>query len=121
MKVLSWALFFVVALVAILFAIANRQDIVISLDPLPFTLQAPLYLVVIVAAFAGLIIAAVAAGASAGRARSRLRQAESRIVRIEADNARLRADAVPAAAPAVADSDVERPALQGASAAADRP
>ncbi len=117
MKLLSWGLFVLLALIAILFAIANRQDIVISLDPLPFTLQAPLYLVVLVAAFAGLIVAAVAAGFSAGRARSRLRQAESRIARIEADNARLRADT----APTVADSANRRPALQTRAAPAGRP
>lgn len=116
MKVLAWGLFFLLALIAVLFAIANRQAIVISLDPLPFTVQAPLYLVVLVAAFAGLLVAAVTAGVSAGRARSRLRQAERRIARIEADNSRLRADAAPTVAPAE-----NQPTLPNPAAGSGRP
>jgi uncharacterized integral membrane protein len=117
MKVLSWSLFLVFAVIAALFAIANRQDAVVSLDPLPFSVEAPLYLVVLVAVFGGFLIATAGAIAAAGRARRRLREAESRIARMKADIAR----ASSSAAPEIADAAKDRPTLPTPSAPAQGP
>ena len=93
MKILYWIIFIVSALVAILFAIANRGSVAVSLDPFPVAFEAPLYLVVLAAAFVGLIGAALGVSRAAWRARQRVRRAEKRAKHAEIELARLRADA----------------------------
>ena len=77
--------------VVIAFAIANRGSVEISLDPLPFVFDAPLYLV----AMGGLVFG-FAAGASAAwlaghSVRRGLRMGKARIASLEGEVSRLRA------------------------------
>jgi uncharacterized integral membrane protein len=76
MKILGWLLFAIVAIAAIAFAVANRDVVTVDFDPLPFTLDAPLYLIVLASIFGGLVVAAFGGMAVNQRLRTRVRRAE---------------------------------------------
>lgn len=61
MKFISRLFIAIVAALTILLAIANRGRIVVSLDPLPFEIEGPLYAILLFTAFMGVI-----AGGAAG-------------------------------------------------------
>jgi uncharacterized integral membrane protein len=62
------------------FAVANRQTVTVNTDPLPFAVDLPLYLLVFLVFFAGLVLGALAdrwsAWGAARRRQSRQRQQE---------------------------------------------
>jgi lipopolysaccharide assembly protein A len=60
-RVVYWAAVIVVAAMVALFAASNREMVALALWPLPFLAQSPLYLVVLVSLFFGVVIGAVAA------------------------------------------------------------
>jgi putative membrane protein len=79
-----------IVIIVVAFAIANRHLIEVSLDPLPFTVGLPLYLVVIGALALGFATGAGAAWLSGYGARRQARGTKVRIVALEAEVARLR-------------------------------
>ena len=56
MKVLFWALYLPLLVVVVPFGAANRHDVGINFDPLPFGLTAPVFAVVLASALAGLVV-----------------------------------------------------------------
>ena len=109
MRFLRRALFFVVALVAVIFAVTNRQAATVSLWPLPFEATLPLYLVVLGAAAIGLLVGVAASWLSKERmwlrARSAEKQAESWKRRAAERDARASAPRSTALAPARIDDE----------------
>lgn len=79
--------------VVIAFAIANRGPAEVSLDPLPFVFEAPLYLVAMGGLAAGFAVGAVAAWLAGHDIRRRLRVGKARIASLEGELSRLRAAA----------------------------
>jgi uncharacterized integral membrane protein len=87
----------VVSIVLLLFAVANRQWVTVSLDPFgsadnaAVAVEAPLFAVVIAAAMLGIIAGAAATWFSQGRHRrvARLSRAEADRWRAEAQSLRL--------------------------------
>ncbi len=81
MKLIGWALAAIVALIAVAFAVHNFSPTNLDLWPLPYTVDMPIFAVVIIAAFFGFLAgAAVTWLASAGtrrRARERKREVKS--------------------------------------------
>ncbi|MDA0261992.1 MAG: LapA family protein, partial [Proteobacteria bacterium] len=73
------------AVVLALFAIANRGDITISVDPLPFTVELPLYLVVFGATAIGLIAGYLVMWISGYRTRRDFRRTRKRLAQIEGE------------------------------------
>lgn len=59
MKVLSWLIGLPLGLVAIIFAVVNRQAVSVDTWPFPWELQAPLYLLVLGALAVGLIAGSI--------------------------------------------------------------
>lgn len=59
MKLISWIVFLIVAIVIAVLSIANRHVVTFSLDPLPFVLDLPLYILLLAAGFLGLVIGAL--------------------------------------------------------------
>ncbi len=90
MKFISRVVAVPIAIIVVAFAIANRHLIEVSLDPLPFTVGLPLYLVVIGALALGFAAGAGAAWLSGYGARRQARGTRARIVALEAEVARLR-------------------------------
>lgn len=74
LRILSWIVGIPVAAAVVAFAVANRGSVKLSLLPLPFEIELPLYLVVLGAMLAGLILGGLIAWLSAGRLRRRVRQ-----------------------------------------------
>lgn len=88
-----------IALVAIVFAVANREIVTISFDPFnvenpAFALSAPLFLTIILMVMLGVLMGGIATWLSQGSARSGLRhaKAEADHLRTELQDARLELD-----------------------------
>lgn len=70
LRILFWLLATIVVVVTVLIAIANRQPVIFSLQPFPFEMSVPLYAVVFVSVFLGLLLGGLAVKLSAlGRRR----------------------------------------------------
>ena len=85
MRVATWLVGVPVVVVTVVFAVANRHAVTVSLDPLPWAAEAPLFLVVIGAFLAGLLVAAGVGLWRLSRARSVLRRQRREIERLERD------------------------------------
>ena len=83
MRLIHWIVTLPVALVAVLFAVSNREGVTVTLWPLPVRLEAPLYLVVLLALVAGFLVGELIAWINAGRARRLARERARRIEALE--------------------------------------
>ena len=83
-----------VALLAILFAVSNRDAVSITLWPLPFAVDVGLYVIVLAAVLAGFLVGALATWMAAGKHRRRVRRQRSEIRGLESelDDVRNRLD-----------------------------
>ncbi len=91
-RFLAWLLIPPLAVMLALFAIANRDDIVVSVDPLPFTFALPLYLVVFGAVAVGLVMGYLVMWVSFYRTRRDFRRTRRRLATIESELHALRAE-----------------------------
>ncbi|CAO3350817.1 LapA family protein [Azospirillum sp. A26] len=83
MRHLSWIVTIPVALVAILFAISNRGIVTLSLWPLPFTLETPVYLATLIALVVGFVAGGFIVWNSQRRHRRRARREGNRVLYLE--------------------------------------
>lgn len=83
MRHLSWIVTIPVALVAILFAISNRGIVTLSLWPLPFTLETPVYLATLIALVVGFLAGGFIVWNSQRRHRRRARRESNRVLYLE--------------------------------------
>jgi len=90
----------------VMLAVGNRAPVAISLDPLAgtppmFSASAPLFLVLLVALIAGVIVGGVAAWSRQRKWRRRARRASAELKAVQAENAilRRRLEAMPPAQP----------------------
>lgn len=87
-----------IALVLLLFAIANRHMVTVSFDPFPGTdisgpaITAPLFVALTLAGFAGLLVGGLVVWLGQGRWRRETRRARADATGARADADRLRAD-----------------------------
>lgn len=77
-RLFGWLLGFPLAVIAVVFAISNRAPVVADLWPLPWAIEAPLYLFVLVALVIGFLIGGAVAWAGSLAARRRVRAETSR-------------------------------------------
>ena len=73
LRLLQWLVFLVVAFVVVTFVVQNRQEVEVSLWPLPFTKPAPLFAVIIACVLFGFLLGAVSAWLSGAGARRKAR------------------------------------------------
>lgn len=88
MRLIAWIIGLPLAVVAIMFAVANRQDVRFDLWPLPFSILIPAYLCILAPLALGLLAGALL-GWSSGlgarhHAREQRRRAESLVRQLEA-------------------------------------
>ena len=88
-----------IALIAIVFAVANREIVTISFDPFnsdnpAFALSSPLFLTIILMVMLGVVIGGIAVWLTQGSVRQALRQSRTEAERLRRDlqDARLEAD-----------------------------
>lgn len=90
-----------VTLAVVLFAVSNRSAVTAELFPLPFTLEAPFYLFVLVAIIVGLVTGSAITWIYGHQARASARREAKRAAKLEKELIELRAVALKAdAAPA---------------------
>ncbi|HEV8389917.1 MAG TPA: LapA family protein [Dongiaceae bacterium] len=73
LRLLQWVLFLLVAFVVVTFVVQNRQEVEVSLWPLPFTKPAPLFAIIIACVLFGVLLGAFSAWLSGAGARKRVR------------------------------------------------
>ena len=98
MRLLTWILGLPVAVVAIAFAVANRGDVDLDLWPLPYTVHLSLYLAVLGALVAGLLLG-LFLGWAGSRNRSAARARKARALDQELTELRSRQQAAAKALP----------------------
>ncbi len=105
MKRLSWILTLPLMVVAVVFAIANREAVTLDLWPLEISIQAPLFVMVLGSIVVGLFAGGAAVWFSGGQARRRARAARRQVAELERELSRLRhayESVPPTSAPGVA-------------------
>lgn len=90
-KLLRWLILLPLAIVLVLFAVANRAPVTLSLDPFSreapaFTFTLPLFVVLLLAIAVGVVIGGIAAGIGRLRWRYRARRAEREAEKLSAEN-----------------------------------
>ena len=90
MKVLFWLLYLPLLVVVAAFGAANRHDIGISFDPLPFGLTAPVFAVVLASALIGLVVGGISAWMSGRTQRKAARMLRRQNALLETEIAALR-------------------------------
>lgn len=76
-------------MVIVVFATANRHSVVVDLWPLEFSVDLPLFILILGCLFVGLIAGGAITWLSAARSRHRGRKAARRVAELERDVARL--------------------------------
>ncbi len=92
MRPVHWIVTAPAALAAALFAVSNREHVAVALWPLPGELDAPLYLVVLLALAVGFLFGELVAWITAGRTRRLARERMRRIVALERELAATQAN-----------------------------
>jgi uncharacterized integral membrane protein len=83
MKLIHWLVTAPLALILILFAVSNRTDVTLYFWPLPVALNAPLWLVVLVALLIGFLVGELVAWINGHHWRRQARQKSRRIEELE--------------------------------------
>jgi uncharacterized integral membrane protein len=89
-KRFSWILTLPLIVVAVIFAIANREPIDLDLWPFEVSPQIPLFVILLAFLAVGLVVGGLATWLSAAPARRRAGQARRRVAELEREAARLR-------------------------------
>ncbi len=113
MKLLSWIAGALTALVFVLFAVSNRAPVTLRIEPLPFTLELPLYAAVLASLLFGFILGGIGAWLGGARTRRRARRAQAEAKQLREELAAARQH--PAADAAAAGADGTRDAAARAS------
>ena len=90
MKLLFWIVGVPLLLVAAFFAVDNRDFVTVSFWPFAEPVQVRLYLALVVPLYAGVVLGAIVAWISGGRARKRARSEARRAANLDSENAALK-------------------------------
>jgi putative membrane protein len=83
LKLLRWVLIGLVALILVVFAVANRDTITLTLWPMPVALDAPVYLVVLLTLLIGFLLGELVAWMYGARWRREARRSARRVTELE--------------------------------------
>jgi uncharacterized integral membrane protein len=92
MRLIHWIVTLPAAILLVVFAVSNREAVTVAFWPLPAQLDAPLYLVVLLAMLAGFLIGEFVAWINGGRARRLARERARRIEALERELAATQAN-----------------------------
>lgn len=87
MKLIGWTFGGLVALGLILFAVSNREPVAIRIEPLPFSLELPLYAALLAVLFAGFVAGGLVSWLGSWKWRRRARRAEGEAERLRRERA----------------------------------
>jgi uncharacterized integral membrane protein len=100
MRLIHWIVTLPAAVLLVVFAVSNREAVTVAFWPLPAKLDAPLYLVVLLAMLAGFLIGEFVAWINGARARRLARERARRIEALEHELAATQANLAPPPHPA---------------------
>lgn len=83
MRLISWILFVAVGTVAVLFAVDNRETVSLGVWPLPWQIDLPLFVPVLIAAAVGFLCGGAVAWTAGHRWRVRARRARRDVEMLE--------------------------------------
>ena len=83
MKIVKLALFLIAIVVGVSIGISNRQAVTLALEPLPYSIELPLFIVMFGCLLIGLIAGGIVVWWRDGQVRRRARRAESRAGKLE--------------------------------------
>jgi len=89
-KLLSWIILLPIAALIIVFAVVNRELTTLSLWPLPFEVDLPVFSVIFGGTLVGVLWGGVAAWSAAGTTRAKARERAREIQRLSDENRRLK-------------------------------
>ena len=97
MRLLNWLVFSLIAILLVIFAVSNLARVTVVFWPLPVSLEAPLYLVVLLGVLTGFLAGELVAWINGARVRRAARERARRIESLERDLAAVqkRLDAAP--------------------------
>jgi uncharacterized integral membrane protein len=104
MKLFHWVVTAPLALILVVFAIANRATVTLTFWPLPLTLEAPVYLTVLLTLVVGFLIGELVAWLNGRRWRREARRLARRVEELER--------ALAARSPAPGGPDMVQPSAQ---------
>jgi putative membrane protein len=85
LKAVYWAVIVVASSLLIAFAVSNRATVTLGLWPLPFLIDLPLYLLVLLLLLAGFVVGAATAWIAGRRVRRELRRRRRRAEALEGE------------------------------------
>lgn len=83
MKIFRWVVIGAIALLLVVFAVANRNTVTLTVWPLPLAMDAPLYLVVLIALIVGFFLGELVAWMNGRRWRREARRSAKRVDELE--------------------------------------
>ncbi|PKR58755.1 LapA family protein [Thalassospira lohafexi] len=92
MRVLYWIIAIPIAVLIAVFAVSNRAAVTLSLWPLPYELELPLFLPIMVALLVGLGIGLAYEWLVHGKHRRAVRRMDSELKRVKAEDETPKAD-----------------------------
>ena len=100
-KILTAIVVLPVAALLVVFAVANREPVILSLDPFSpgapaWSIQLPLFVVILLSVGIGVIVGGIADWLSQGRYRREARHGKNEVRRLEREAAELRRAQAPA-------------------------
>ncbi|MEX2644305.1 MAG: lipopolysaccharide assembly protein LapA domain-containing protein [Acetobacterales bacterium] len=90
MRLFHWLVLVPFAMLVVSFAVSNLDTVTIELQPLPFSLQTPLYLLVLLVGLLSFFIGSAVMWAASLGARRRARRSEEQLARLEREMADMR-------------------------------
>ena len=85
MKLIHWLVTAPLALVLVVFAVSNREMVSVTFWPTPFEIDAPLYLVALVALLIGFLLGELTAWINGGKKRREAREKSKRVRGLEGE------------------------------------
>jgi lipopolysaccharide assembly protein A len=90
LRLFTWIIMVPVALAVISFAVNNREGVGIDLWPAPYTLDVPVFAIVLISVVIGMMVGAIVAWFGGGKSRGRARAEARRATSAEREAADLR-------------------------------
>jgi len=88
-KIFSWIVVLPIAIIVVLFSVSNRDSFGFTLWPLPFVVELPVFIVVLLSALLGVIWGGLVAWLSAGKSRRQARINARQLESEQRENKRL--------------------------------
>jgi uncharacterized integral membrane protein len=82
-KLIRLVIFLAAVIVGVSVGISNRQPVAIALEPIPYSIELPLFVVIFASLFVGILFGGLVVWWQDGRVRRRARRAEVRAVKLE--------------------------------------